>query len=61
MRGFVLRRLLSPLPLVWGTATLVFLLVAASPGGPFDRLQFEPYGRNLSVCASFSGKYFSMT
>ena len=41
VRGFVLRRLLSALPLVWGTATLVFLLVAAAPGDPFDRLR-EP-------------------
>jgi peptide/nickel transport system permease protein len=39
--GFVLRRLLSVLPLVWGTATLVFLLVEASPGVPFDSLR-EP-------------------
>src|ERR1041384_2734724 len=39
--GFVLRRLLSPLPLIWGTATLVFLLVEAAPGDPFDRLR-EP-------------------
>jgi len=39
--GFVLRRLLSILPLVWGTATLVFLLVEAAPGVPFDSLR-EP-------------------
>ena len=39
--GFVLRRLLSVLPLVWGTATLVFLLVEAAPGVPFDSLR-EP-------------------
>ena len=39
--GFVLRRLLSVLPLVWGTATLVFLLVGAAPGDPFGRL-LEP-------------------
>ena len=41
VRGFVLRRLLSALPLVWGSATLVFLLIAATPGDPFDRFQ-EP-------------------
>ena len=39
--GFVLRRLLSVLPLVWGTATLVFLLVEVAPGVPFDSLR-EP-------------------
>jgi len=35
------RRLLSAIPLVWGTATLVFVLVEAAPGDPFDRLR-EP-------------------
>src|SRR5258706_14795984 len=35
------RRLLSAVPLVWGAATLVFLLVELAPGDPFDRLQ-EP-------------------
>jgi peptide/nickel transport system permease protein len=39
--GFLARRLLSSLPLVWGAATLVFLLVEAAPGDPFDRLR-EP-------------------
>jgi peptide/nickel transport system permease protein len=38
---FVLRRLLSVVPLVLGTATLVFLLVEAAPGDPFDALR-EP-------------------
>lgn len=36
--GFVLRRLLAALPLVWAAATLVFLLVEAAPGEPFDAL-----------------------
>jgi peptide/nickel transport system permease protein len=39
--GFVARRLLSAIPLVWGAATLVFVLVEVAPGDPFDRLQ-EP-------------------
>jgi peptide/nickel transport system permease protein len=39
--GFVARRLLSAVPLVWGAATLVFLLIEAAPGDPFDRL-LEP-------------------
>jgi len=39
--GFVVRRLLSAIPLVWGSATLVFVLVNAAPGDPFDRLR-EP-------------------
>ncbi len=39
--GFVLRRLLAAILLVWAAATLVFLLVAAAPGEPFDELR-EP-------------------
>ena len=39
--GFVTRRLLAALPLLWGAATLVFLLVEAAPGEPFDTLR-EP-------------------
>jgi len=39
--GFVARRVLAALPLAWGAATLVFLLVAAAPGEPFDTLR-EP-------------------
>jgi|SRR5438552_6194658 len=41
--GFVLRRLLAAIPLAWAAATLVFLLVAAAPGEPFDALR-EPGG-----------------
>ncbi|MGH9748852.1 MAG: ABC transporter permease [Candidatus Polarisedimenticolia bacterium] len=41
MIGFVARRLLAALPLAWGAATLVFLLVEAAPGEPFDTLR-EP-------------------
>ena len=43
MIGFVLRRLLAAIPLAWAAATLVFLLVAAAPGEPFDALR-EPGG-----------------
>jgi len=39
--GFLARRLLWSVVLVWGAATLVFLLVEAAPGDPFDRLR-EP-------------------
>ncbi|HEV8701755.1 MAG TPA: ABC transporter permease [Candidatus Polarisedimenticolia bacterium] len=39
--GFVARRLLSTIPFVWAATTLVFLLVEAAPGDPFDRLR-EP-------------------
>jgi len=39
--GFLARRVLSSIPLVWAAATLVFLLAEAAPGDPFDRLR-EP-------------------
>jgi peptide/nickel transport system permease protein len=39
--GFAVRRLLSVLPLVWASATLVFVLLNAAPGDPFDSLR-EP-------------------
>lgn len=41
MIGFLARRVLSSIPLVWAAATLVFLLAEAAPGDPFDRLR-EP-------------------
>ena len=41
MIGFVVRRVLAAIPLIWGVATLVFLLVEAAPGEPFDTLK-EP-------------------
>lgn len=39
--GFAGRRLLSAIPLLWGAATLAFILVELAPGDPFDRLR-EP-------------------
>lgn len=39
--GFLARRVLSCIPLIWAAATLVFLLVEVAPGDPFDRLR-EP-------------------
>jgi peptide/nickel transport system permease protein len=37
--GFIARRLMAALPLVWGAATLAFLLVEAAPGDPFDLMR----------------------
>lgn len=37
MFGYVVRRLLGFVPLVWAIATITFLLMHAVPGGPFDR------------------------
>ncbi|MEO6398692.1 MAG: ABC transporter permease [Tepidiformaceae bacterium] len=36
MTGYVIRRLLTFIPLLWAVATLTFFLMHAVPGGPFD-------------------------
>lgn len=45
MSGYVLRRLLGMIPLLWAVATVTFFLMHAVPGGPFaadgERLQPE--------------------
>lgn len=37
MTGYVLRRALAILPVLWAVATVTFILMHAVPGGPFDR------------------------
>jgi len=37
MTGYVIRRLLWMIPLLWGVATITFFLMHLVPGGPFDR------------------------
>lgn len=37
MTGYVLRRLLGLIPLLWAVATVTFVLMHAVPGGPFSR------------------------
>ena len=37
MTGFIIRRVLWTIPVLWAIATVTFLLMHAVPGGPFDR------------------------
>ena len=47
MTGYVVRRLLAAIPLVWGIATIMFLLVHFAPGDP--ALQFITPGMDRAV------------
>ena len=42
MGPYVLRRVLSLIPVLWGVVTATFLLMHAIPGGPFDRERVVP-------------------
>ncbi|MFQ6019598.1 MAG: ABC transporter permease [Dehalococcoidia bacterium] len=42
MTGYVIRRVLWLLPLLWAVATVTFFLMHAVPGGPFDREKEVP-------------------
>lgn len=37
MTGYIIRRILVMIPLLWAVATVTFFLMHAVPGGPFDR------------------------
>jgi len=37
MTGYILRRILWTIPVLWAIATITFFLMHAVPGGPFDR------------------------
>jgi len=37
MTGFIIRRILWTIPVLWAVATITFFLMHAVPGGPFDR------------------------
>ena len=37
MTGYIIRRVLWIIPVMWAVATITFLLMHAVPGGPFDR------------------------
>src|SRR3990170_4085022 len=49
MTGYMIRRTLWIIPVLWAVATVTFLLMHAVPGGPFDREKELPAGvlRNL--------------
>jgi oligopeptide transport system permease protein len=42
MTGYVIRRVLWMIPLLWAVATITFFLMQAIPGGPFDREKPAP-------------------
>src|SRR3990172_5353980 len=37
MTGFIIRRILWTIPVLWAIASITFFLMHAVPGGPFDR------------------------
>ena len=37
MTGYIIRRVLWTIPVLWAIATITFFLMHAVPGGPFDR------------------------
>jgi ABC-type dipeptide/oligopeptide/nickel transport systems, permease components len=53
MTGYVIRRLIWMLPLLWAVATITFFLMHAVPGGPFDSEKKLP----PTVLANLNAKY----
>jgi oligopeptide transport system permease protein len=53
MTGYVIRRILWMIPLLWAVATVTFFLMHAVEGGPFDREKELP----PSVLANLEKKY----
>lgn len=53
MTGYIIRRILWIIPLLWAVATVTFFLMHAVPGGPFDREKELP----SSVLANLQAKY----
>ncbi|HEY8491090.1 MAG TPA: ABC transporter permease [Dehalococcoidia bacterium] len=52
MSGYVLRRILWMVPLLWAVSTVTFLLMHAVPGGPFDNEKAPP-----NVVATLEHRY----
>jgi oligopeptide transport system permease protein len=53
MTGYIIRRILWMIPLLWAVATVTFFLMHAVEGGPFDREKELP----LNVLANLEAKY----
>lgn len=53
MAGYLVRRILAFVPLIWAIATITFFLMHAVPGGPFDREKELP----PAVIAALEKKY----
>jgi oligopeptide transport system permease protein len=59
MAAYIVRRILSFIPLIWAIATITFFLMHAVPGGPFDREKDLPDStrRNLEVRYNLDGTF----
>ncbi len=57
MAGYILRRILAFIPLIWAIATITFFLMHAVPGGPFDHEKPLPEAtkRNLEARYNLDG------
>src|SRR2546428_1100942 len=53
MTGYVIRRILWIIPVLWAVATITFFLMHAVPGGPFDQEKRVP----PAVLANLNAKY----
>ncbi len=53
MTGYIVRRVLWIIPVLWAVATITFLLMHAVPGGPFDQEKQVP----PAVLANLNAKY----
>ncbi len=53
MTGYIIRRILWTIPVLWAIATITFFLMHAVPGGPFDREKELP----PSALANLEKKY----
>jgi len=55
--GYILRRILAFIPLIWAIATITFFLMHAVPGGPFDQEKPLPEAtkRNLEARYNLDG------
>lgn len=54
MFGYILRRILLMVPLLWAVSTVTFLLMHTIPGGPFDP---DALRRNPETQAALEAKY----
>src|SRR3989304_1607078 len=53
MTGYIIRRVLWMIPVLWAVATITFLLMHAVPGGPFSQEKELP----PAVLANLNKKY----
>lgn len=54
MSGYILRRILLMLPVLWAVATITFILMHTIPGGPFD---LEGLRQNPDAVAALEARY----